>query len=84
MASISFCLHSSLRIAEQAVALVAESHKVHPVRQYLDELRWDGVQRLDTWVHDYLGVEDNRYSRAVGAKTLISAVARVLPARCQS
>jgi virulence-associated protein E/primase-like protein len=72
-----------LRIAEQAVALVAESHKVHPVRQYLGELHWDGVPRLDSWVHDFLGVEDNRYSRAVGAKTLISAVARVRDPGCK-
>lgn len=30
----------------------------HPVRQYLDGLEWDGIERLDTWLHAYLGALD--------------------------
>ena len=30
----------------------------HPVRQYLDSLEWDGIERLDTWLHAYLGALD--------------------------
>jgi putative DNA primase/helicase len=63
------------------VAAVADEHRFHPVREYLDRLAWDGGERLDTWARDYLGVQDTSYARAVGRKWLISAVARILGKR---
>lgn len=49
----------------------------HPVRQYLDGLRWDGTKRVDTWLRDYGGAADNEFTRAVAALTLIAAVRRI-------
>ena len=72
-----------LEIAGQAVQTVARARSFHPVRQYLDSLKWDGVHRLDQWLNVYLGVEQNAYVAAVGARWLISAVARVLNPGCQ-
>jgi predicted P-loop ATPase len=43
----------------------------------LESIAWDGINRLDTWLTTYLGVEDSNYARAVGARWLISAVARI-------
>ena len=63
--------------AAQAAQTVAKDHSFHPVRQYLDSVHWDGVQRLDKWLSIYLGAEDGNYTRAVGARWLISAVARI-------
>ena len=68
----------SVDIAAQAVQTVARDHSFHPVRAYLDNLRWDGVERLDRWLSAYLGVEDSAYSRAVGSRWLLSALARIL------
>src|SRR6185312_14122467 len=48
-----------------------------PIRSYLESLRWDGIERLDSWLCTYLGVEDTTYAWAVGARWLISAVARI-------
>ena len=36
----------------------ARRNSFHPVRQYLDGLEWDGIERLDTWLHAYLGAQD--------------------------
>jgi putative DNA primase/helicase len=58
------------------VYTVARRHGCNPLTTYLDSLTWDGVERIDTWLSFYLGVENNPYSRAVGRKWLISAVAR--------
>jgi predicted P-loop ATPase len=63
--------------AAQAAQTVSKDRSFHPVRQYLDSVAWDGVNRLDTWLTTYLGVEDSNYARAVGARWLISAVARI-------
>jgi predicted P-loop ATPase len=41
------------------------------------------VPRLDTWLIQYCGVVDNPYVRAVGAKTLIGAVARARRPGCK-
>jgi hypothetical protein len=60
------------------IRAVAEENSYHPVRDYLDALRWDGQDRLSTWLIDYLGAEDTAYTRAVGRAWLISAVARVM------
>ncbi|AJZ59175.1 virulence-associated E family protein [Paraburkholderia fungorum] len=65
------------RVAE-AVGLLAAADSRHPVRDYLNRLVWDGVQRLDLWLTTFAGCEDNIYTRNVGAKTLIGAVARIM------
>ena len=66
-----------------AVNVVASENKFHPVRDYLDECTWDGVPRVETLLIDYLGAEDNAYTRAVTRKTLIAAVARIYRPGCK-
>lgn len=67
----------STQLCQEAAIIAAEKFRYHPVRDFLKTLEWDGVNRLDTWLTDYAGVDDNAYTRAVGCKTLIGAVARV-------
>src|SRR5262245_38166955 len=55
----------------------------HPVRDYLNALQWDGVPRVDKWLITYAGAEDSKYTRAVGALTLIAAVRRVRQPGCK-
>ncbi len=61
----------------RAVQAAARHNPFHPVRTHFDSLVWDGVPRLETWLQDYLHVEDSEYVRAIGPRYLISAVARV-------
>lgn len=61
-----------------AITLVAHRHIVNDVKDYLLSLTWDGKPRLDTLFIDYLGAEDNVYTRAVARKSLTAAVARVM------
>jgi predicted P-loop ATPase len=67
----------SVEIAGQAVQTAARDRPFHPVKTYLRNLKWDGVERIDRWLARYLGAEDTEYSRAVGSRWLISAVARI-------
>jgi predicted P-loop ATPase len=56
---------------------LARQRSSHPVRQYLDALRWDGTPRLDLWLTTYGKAKDTPFNRAVGAIVLIAAVRRV-------
>ena len=66
-----------------AVNVVAQQNKFHPVRDYLDGCEWDGVPRVETLLIDYLGADDNAYVRAVTRKTLVAAVARIYRPGCK-
>lgn len=66
-----------------AVTIVYQANKIHPVREYLDSLKWDGVKRVETLLTDYLGAEDSIYTRAVIRTHLTAAVARVMHPGCK-
>lgn len=68
---------SSTAKCADALALSFERHSFHPVKEYLDNLIWDGEERINTLFIDYLGAEDNSYVRTVTRKILVAAVARV-------
>lgn len=67
----------------EVITTVAEAHPFHPVRDYLDGLRWDGICRLDSWLSTYLGVEPSAYVADVGRTFLVGAVARVMDPGCK-
>lgn len=56
---------------------VIEYNSFNPVETYLKSLKHDGIKRLDTLFIEYLGVDDNIYSREATRKSLVGAVARV-------
>lgn len=63
---------------KDALLSAASERVFHPIRDYLDSLPvWDGTERVDTLLIEYLGAEDNSYTRAVMRKTLVAAVARI-------
>ena len=62
----------------QALTIVSGRHKFNDVQKFLKGLKWDGVKRVETLLSDYLGAEDNIYTRAVIKKTLCAAVSRAM------
>ena len=67
----------------QAIDIVAHRAAFHPVRNYLNGLRWDGTAGLATWLADYMGVENNQYTERIGVMFLISMVARIIKPGCK-
>lgn len=62
-----------------AFSLSCHKHSYNAVKDYLNSLpEWDGVHRLDTLFIDYLGADDNEYTRAATRKSITAAVARVM------
>lgn len=62
---------------------LAHRHPVHPVREYFNSLRWDGVPRIATWLIELAGAGDSEYTRAVSSLVLIAAVRRIRKPGCQ-
>lgn len=74
---------SAVNKANDAMAIYSRDMEYHPVRDYLDSLKWDGHERLDTALIDYLGAEDSRYTRLVTRRLIIGAVARIYRPGCK-
>lgn len=66
-----------------AADLAMSQRTFHPVREWLESLTWDGQERLDTMLCDYLGAEDNPLTRAMTRKHFTAAVARVMRPGCK-
>ena len=79
----NFGLSVKSRLALEAVELVAHRRQFHPVRAYLDSLRWDGEERLTHLLSDFFGAPYDEYTAAVGRNWLMSAVARVREPGCK-
>jgi predicted P-loop ATPase len=69
--------------ARSAVDMLAERFKFHPVRDYLDKLRWDEVPRVNGLFPRYFGAEPSPYVNAVSRMFLISMVARIFEPGCK-
>ena len=67
----------------QAVDKCARENSFHPIRDYLNGLEWDGVERLPEWLHAYTGAELSDYTRGIGTMFLIGMVARILRPGCK-
>jgi predicted P-loop ATPase len=69
--------------AHDAVNKHARDHAFHPVRDYLNRLKWDKKLRLATWLHEYLDAEENKYTGSIGTMFLIGMVARIFEPGCK-
>jgi predicted P-loop ATPase len=67
-----------------AVELCGRRQSFHPLRNYLDSLRWDGKPRVNVWLVTKLGAENTEYVHAIGQMFLISMVARIFEPGCKA
>lgn len=68
---------SPTKFKDALLAVVSSERLYHPIKEYFSTLAWDGVERLDSLLIDYMGAEDTPYTRAVTRKSLTAAVARI-------
>ena len=64
--------------------IAASKRAFHPIREYLEGLpEWDGEPRVDSLFIDYLGADDNVFTREATAKILTAAVRRIYEPGCK-
>lgn len=57
--------------------LARDLNTYHPIKKMIESQPWDGIERAETIFIDYLGANDDEYTRSVTRKWLVGAVARV-------
>lgn len=62
---------------------IASKKCVNPVREMINEIKWDGEKRLETFLHRVTGCDDNTYSQTVSKNFLIGMIARIYSPGCQ-
>lgn len=75
------CMHKSN--LEDAVSVVFTDCQFHPIKDYLEKLVWDGHERVESLLIDYLGCPNNDYIKEITRKTLTAAVARIYEPGCK-
>lgn len=73
-----------LAAVERACIYVGFMNQRHELREYLDALAWDGVERLPGVMARAWGTKDDDYTRAVGRCWFVSLMARVYDPGCQA
>ncbi|MGO7508889.1 VapE domain-containing protein [Rhizobium ruizarguesonis] len=71
-------------VIHQAVMHRAHECRFHPVRDWLDNLQWDGINRLPSLFSKYFGSEASPYVAEIGRMFLISMVARIYRPGCKA
>lgn len=84
MGTGEFNMEPSKESLYEVTDLIAHHQRVHPVKEWLNSLKWDGVKRIDTWLKDYCEAEAKEpYLSEVGRKFLLAMVKRVFEPGCQ-
>jgi predicted P-loop ATPase len=81
--NFSFFSSLSNQMTQEAILTVAEDNRVNPPRDYLSNLTWDGVPRLNSWLHHVYGVPDTELNQQIGSNWLKGLVKRVMQPGCQ-
>lgn len=75
-------IYNEKKIAS-AIRTVAAENKYHPIREYLETLKWDGIKRADTAFADYFGAEPSSYNSMCLRLVLFAAIERVFNPGCK-
>jgi len=70
-------------VVKNALAEVVYKNSFHPVKKYLEALKWDGEKRLERLFIDYLGAVDYFYTKEITKKMFTAAVKRIYEPGCK-
>lgn len=68
---------------QDAVMVVANENRYHPVRDFLNSLVWDGEDRIRHCLHRFLGADEDDYTEAALRLFLLGAISRVFEPGCK-
>lgn len=66
-----------------AIDIVANENSYHPIAEKLLSLEWDGIPRIDTALHYFLGAEVSDYTAEVMRLHMMAAIHRIFVPGCK-
>ena len=74
---------SSEKKIESAIRIVANENRYHPIRDYLNDLKWDDTERIAHVLHHFLGAAKDAYTCEAMKIFLLGAIKRVFQPGCK-
>ena len=74
---------SSEKKIESAIHIVANENRYHPIRDYLNSLKWDGTERIPHVLHHFLGAAEDEYTCEAMKIFLLGAIKRMFQPGCK-
>ena len=71
------------RNINKAMNIVASENRYHPIRDYLEKLKWDGQPRIDNLLPRYLGADSDEYTKEIMRLLMLAAIHRVYEPGCK-
>ena len=68
---------TSDRVIAKAIDIVANENSFHPILQYLENLKWDGIPRIQHMLTHFFGAEDIAYTGEVMKMHMMGAIRRL-------
>lgn len=71
---------TSIENIGHACNVIADEHRYHPIKEYLQSVQWDGKSRILSVFSEFLGATKNQYTSTVAVISFVGAVARIFEA----
>ena len=68
---------------QDAVMVIANENRYHPVRGFLNALQWDGIERIRYCLHRFLGADADDYTCEAMRLFLLGAISRAFRPGCK-
>ena len=68
---------------DNAIGIVANENKYHPIRDYLSTLVWDGTERIRFCLRHFLGADADDYTYEALKLFLLGAISRAFQPGCK-
>ena len=74
---------SNDKAINKAVSIIASERSYHPIREFLEQLQWDGKSRIASLLPRFLGTDDNEYTREIMRLLMLAAIHRIYEPGCK-
>lgn len=73
----------SVQKCDDAMRIIFDENKYHPIRNKIESIAWDGVPRINDFLCKWMGCENNSYSQEVSRLVFAGGINRVYNPGCK-